>query len=616
VLHPASVRPAQKAGIPVLVVNSQRIDPERFPSDELPGTLILDDIARFRDERCVVRSVAVKHGITVITVRSTRMLMAHGFLSRIFAVFAAHQMAVDLVSTSEVSVSLTVDDPRALDAVCNELRQFARVEVTPDMAIVCIVGEGMRSARGIAGRVFRAVGSTVVRMISQGASEINVSLVVAGAEADGVLNRLHDEFFEANLPSTIFGEPYRAPDDAQIEDTQARHIAASPLARQARRLAAAHGTPFYMYDLDRVVAQIERLRRALDHPRARIAYACKANFHPAVFRLMAEQRLGIDAVSPMEVERARSCGVPARAILFTANNVSPEALCAVHDRGVRINLGSVSDVQRFAALRPGSELFLRINPGVGAGHHAHVVTGGADTKFGLSGGELLEARAAVEAHGARVVGLHCHIGSGILDAAPLLEAARQLARVARDFPDVGVLNIGGGLGVPARPGESEFDVERFGAGAVGALHAAEQELGRTLELWVEPGRYLVAQSGVLVARVTCRKHTGGRVYIGLDTGMNHLLRPALYGSYHAIRNWSAPDAALEFVDVVGNICESADVFAHNRPLPTAQEGHLLAIEAVGAYGFAMASHYNLWPLPREFAVRDGHVLDGSEIHVP
>jgi diaminopimelate decarboxylase/aspartate kinase len=614
VLHPASIRPAKEAGIPVLVANSHRVDPQRFPADELPGTLILEDIAQFRDERCVVRSVAVKDGITVVTIHSSRMLMAHGFLERIFAVFSKHATAVDLVSTSEVSVSLTVDDTHALRDICSQLRRFARVEVTSDMAIVCVVGEGMPRARGIVGRVFRAVGNAEVRMISQGASEINVSLVVAAAEADVVVRRLHDEFFQANLPSTIFGESPRDLERARTAGTHTRSIVGSPLVQQAHALADAHGTPFFVYDLDRVVAQIDKLRSALRHPRAHLAYACKANFHPAIFRLASELHVGIDAVSPMEVERALACGIPASEILFTANNVSPDTLCAVNDSGVRVNLGSVSDARRFAALRPNSDVFLRINPGLGAGHHVHVVTGGVDTKFGLNEDELPAAREALAAHGARVVGLHAHIGSGILDPAPLLDGARRLARSACLFPDVRWLNVGGGLGVPSRPSESEFDVARFGTGLIDILREAEAELSRELELWVEPGRYLVAQCGVLVATVTCRKQSAGHVYIGLDTGMNHLVRPALYGSYHAIRNWSAPDAPLEFVDVVGNVCESADVFAFNRPVPSPQEGHRLAIEDAGAYGFAMASHYNLWPLPREFVLREGRIVAGLEAH--
>jgi diaminopimelate decarboxylase len=184
-----------------------------------------------------------------------------------------------------------------------------------------------------------------------------------------------------------------------------------------------------------------------------------------------------------------------------------------------------------------------------------------------------------------------------------------MGRLVPDFPSLRTLNVGGGLGVPYRRDEPEFDLSTYAAGLRDVLSAAESAAERELELWVEPGRFLVAQAGTLVARVTCRKETAGHVYVGLDTGMNHLLRPALYGAYHPIRNLSDPTGPIEFVDVVGNICESSDVFAMNRPLPSPQEGHLLAIENTGAYGFAMASHYNLWPLPREHVLRHGQIVD-------
>jgi diaminopimelate decarboxylase len=515
------------------------------------------------------------------------------------------------VSTSEVSVSLTVDETRALPQIVDELRGIAQVDVTPDAAIVCVVGEGMRRARGIPARIFRAVGNADVRMISQGASEINVSLVVAASEADAVVRRLHDEFFAGNLPQRVFGEAF-----ADLE-THAAVRAGTPqpqhrLAAIAHRLAATHGTPFYVYELDRIEAQVQHLRQALQPVRARVAYACKANFHPEVFRTMQRLGVGIDAVSPMEAARALECGIAPGDVLFTANNVGLEDLLALHDRGVRVNLGSLSDVQRFAAARPGSPVFLRVNPGVGDGHHEHVVTGGVDSKFGILEPDLPAALEALAAQRVQVVGLHAHIGSGILDPEPLLESAWRLADVASRLPDVRVLNIGGGLGVPYRDDEHELDLGALAQGLRQFVSEIERRLGRAIELWVEPGRYLVAQAGTLVARVTCRKESAGRVYIGLDTGMNHLLRPALYGAYHRVRNLSAPQAPREFVDVVGNICESADVLAFNRPLPRALEGHLIAIEDTGAYGYAMASHYNLWPLPREFVLRGGEPVDAPQ----
>jgi diaminopimelate decarboxylase len=173
------------------------------------------------------------------------------------------------------------------------------------------------------------------------------------------------------------------------------------------------------------------------------------------------------------------------------------------------------------------------------------------------------------------------------------------------LPDLTVVDLGGGIGVPYRPGESEMDLAALGRHLGAAVSQLEAALGRGLELWLEPGRFLVAQAGTLVARVTCRKEVMGRVYVGLDTGLNHLIRPAFYGSYHGVSNLTAPERAPEFVDVVGNICESSDVFAADRPMPAPREGDLLALHDAGAYGYAMASHYNLWPLPAEVLLRGG-----------
>jgi diaminopimelate decarboxylase len=186
-----------------------------------------------------------------------------------------------------------------------------------------------------------------------------------------------------------------------------------------------------------------------------------------------------------------------------------------------------------------------------------------------------------------------------------LESAERLFQAAARLPALRVLDLGGGFGIPYRDADPEFDASAFGARLAARLEAFRAAAGRDVELWLEPGRYLVAPAGVLVAEVTCRKESGGLVFIGVDTGMNHLLRPALYGAHHRIVNLTAPDAPLEWVEVVGNVCETTDVFASNRPLPRAEEGHLLAFLDAGAYGFSMASRYNLWPLPREVALAGG-----------
>jgi diaminopimelate decarboxylase/aspartate kinase len=256
---------------------------------------------------------------------------------------------------------------------------------------------------------------------------------------------------------------------------------------------------------------------------------------------------------------------------------------------VRVTLDSLHALQHWGPTFAGREIFLRVDTGTGRGHHQHVRTGGAQSKFGIPLGELDQAARLATAAGARVVGLHAHNGSGVFDVANWVHTATLLADEARRFAGVRVLDIGGGLGVPERIEQPGVDLGRLDEAlqAVRAAHPA-------LELWMEPGRFLVAGAGVLLARVTQLKAKGEVRYVGVATGMNSLIRPALYGSHHDIVNLTRlDDPATELVDVVGPICETGDFLGHDRLLPPTSEGDVLLVATTGAYGRAMSSHYNL-----------------------
>ena len=600
VLHPSTILPAVEAGVPVWVGNARRPDGG--------GTTIVARAAPPADERCVVKAIADKRGIAVVNIASTRMLMAHGFLARIFEVFDAHRTPVDLVATSEVSVSLTVDDDRELAGIVTALSGFASVEVERGMALVCLVGEGMRGRAGIAADVFRAIRFAPVRMITQGASAINLSLVVRAEDADRVVVALHGTFFGGSLPAEIFGESFRELEEiGRLKTAAPSRLGAAgpavtlPLAELARR----HGTPLYAYDLDVIAARAQKLTGLLGGTGRRLFYACKANFHREVLARVSAAGFGVEAASPGEAELALDCGLSPDQVLLSASNARPRDLAAALERGMSVTLGALSDIRRVGVLATGREVLLRINPGVGDGHHPHVVTGGAHSKFGIPLEGLAAAVEAATEVGLVVCGLHAHIGSGIGDPAPLLASARRLFEAAAGVPTVRVLDLGGGFAIPYREGDREFDLAAYAAGLEDLLTEFETRLAVRPELWFEPGRFVVGPAGYLVAEVTCRKESGGLTFIGLDTGMNHLLRPALYGAYHGIVNLSAPDAPLEWVEVVGNVCETTDVLASGRPVPRPEEGHLLAFLDVGAYGYSMASRYNLWPLPGEVALSGG-----------
>lgn len=601
VLHPATILPAVERAIPVVVLNARR------PGGQ--GTTILAEGAGAPDERFVVKAIADKRRITLLHVTSSRMLMAHGFLAKIFEIFDRERTSVDLLATSEVSLSLTIDDARRLPAIREALSRFARVDVEPGLAVVCLVGEGMRGKTGVAADVFRAIRRARPRLITQGASAINLSLVVEEGETDGVVRALHDAFFRGSLPAELFGEPFREVESRGGRGGAGRSGSDPGTEIPLVDLARAHGTPLYVYDLDAIGERADRLRAALPDPRFRVLYACKANAHRAVLRLLRERGIGVEAASPGEVERALACGHDPSRVLLSATNGRPRDLAGALARGIRVALGSRSEIRRVGALAPGSPILLRVNPGVGDGHHAHVVTGGAHSKFGIPLEELGEAIEEASGAGLRVEGLHAHVGSGILDPAALVASAERLLGAAGRAPGIRILDLGGGFAIPYRDDEPEFDLAAWSEGIAGALRRFEAEGVRPEEIWIEPGRWLVGPAGWLVAEVTCRKESGGLVFAGLDTGMNHLLRPALYGAYHRIANLTSPDAPEEWVEVVGNVCETSDVFAANRPLPSPSEGDLLAFRDAGAYGFAMASPYNLWPLPREVALLGGREVE-------
>lgn len=375
-------------------------------------------------------------------------------------------------------------------------------------------------------------------------------------------------------------------------------------------LARRFGTPLYVYDAAVIRRQIERVKRAFARLPFQPFYAMKANSNLAILRLVHQNGFGADAVSPGEIFLAKRAGFAGDDIWFTCSNVSDEDLRAIDDARIVINLNSMSEVDRIVALALPNPVALRVNPDVGAGHHADVVTAGGGVKFGIDLAEVDEARKVLEDAGHKVVGLHAHIGSGVDDINPLLESARRLLELSTAFGNLRWLNFGGGISVPYHPGDKDFPIDDYGAELT---RIAERLLrARDLTAILEPGRYVVAQSGALLARVTARRLSGGTFWIGCDTGFNHLVRPSKYGAYHHIVNAVKRDAAPEELVVAGNLCESGDVFTRDdarhvvpRTMDRTLVDDLIVFCDAGAYGFSMASHYNARLLPAEVMVDGG-----------
>ncbi|MEZ4701605.1 MAG: diaminopimelate decarboxylase [Rhodothermales bacterium] len=370
--------------------------------------------------------------------------------------------------------------------------------------------------------------------------------------------------------------------------------------------AARFGTPLYVYDERIIRRQCQALRTHLAGLPLRLLYAMKANEHPAVLRVIRDEGFGIDAVSPGELELALRVGFSPDDILYSANNITDAEMREIAEQGILMNIGELSRLEALGQSFPGARVCIRMNPSIGSGHHQHVVTAGKHTKFGVPIEAIDELLAIAGRHRLRIVGIHQHIGSGIASMAVLWQAMQMLLDAAPRFPDLAFINFGGGFNIPYRAEDEALDLENFQAGIVDPLLA---RLPDGLTCWFEPGRFLTAEAGTLVVSATTIKEAYGVTYAGTDSGMAHLIRPAMYGAYHEIVNLSHPDGALDAYTVVGNICESGDVLARDRQIREIRPGDVLAIMDAGAYGMAMASLYNLRPLPGEAMIRANGAIE-------
>jgi diaminopimelate decarboxylase len=369
-------------------------------------------------------------------------------------------------------------------------------------------------------------------------------------------------------------------------------------------LVAEFGSPLYVYDASVITRQYTRLRDAFEGIRLRLLYACKANSNMSVIRHLHSLGAGVDAVSSHEVELAVRCGVPVEEILYTPNCVAFAEIESVVDRGVLVNIDNISVLEHFGQKYGDRACAIRINPHIWAGGNAHIQTGHIDSKFGISIHQMRHVLRIVKAYGMRIVGLHMHTGSDILDAETFLTAAEILFETAEDFPDLEFLDFGSGFKVPYKPDDVATDVEALGAALSERFRAFCTEYGRELELWFEPGKFLVSESGYLLTTVTVLKQTPSCAFVGTDSGLHQLIRPMLYDAYHGIMNASSIDGTERIYTVVGCICET-DTFGVDRRLVETHEGDIIAIRNAGAYGFAMSSNYNSRPRPAEVMIVDG-----------
>ena len=372
--------------------------------------------------------------------------------------------------------------------------------------------------------------------------------------------------------------------------------------KEAERLVKKLGSPLYVYRKSIVRRRYNQLNGAITYPKSRIFYACKANANVEILKLLLKLGSSIECVSRGEVERAFKVGFPKEHISYTCSNIPKEEIAWLIKKGISVSLDSLNQVEWWGQLRPGSNISVRLNLGYGDGGHRYLITGGDDSKFGIYHKDIPQLHRIIKKYNLRVKGILQHIGTHIADPTSLLRGMELVFTIAPQFPDLEFLDFGGGFNSPYKPNEKPIDVKKIGGQMSKRFGAFCASYGRELELRIEPGRFIVCDSGALLATVVDIKQTPKHTFVGLDTGFSHLIRPALYGAYHHIFNLSNPSGSLEAANVVGNICESADMFAQDRKIPRARLGDLFLLADAGAYGYAMASDYNIRAKPKEIVI--------------
>ncbi len=582
VLHPRCLSPLRTPRVPLWIKDTHQ--------PQLEGTEIGPQA---RESAPSVKAISTRSGITLVSMESVGMWQQVGFLAEVFDAFRRHGLSVDLIGSAETNVTVSLDptenllDSDAVAALATDLAKICRVKVIAPCAAVTLVGRGMRSMLHQLSPVLAEFGQLRVHLISQSSNNLNLTFVVDEDVVDSLLPRLHELLVRAGSlrsdDAQLFGPSWQA-----LYGGGEQGVAPDWWRGERDRLLqlAAERSPRYVYHLPTVRERIAGLvgLESVD----RLYYAVKANTHPRILQVAAEAGFGLECVSPGELAAARAAA-PAAPRLFTPNFARREDYVVALEDGAMVTLDGLHPLEHWGVLFAGRDIMLRVDLGRGLGHHQKVRTGGSGSKFGLPLDQLDAFLELARTHDVRVRGLHAHLGSGILDAGHWSEVLGQLASLAERIGSIEVLNIGGGLGVPSHPGERPLDL-----GALDAALATVRAAYPQFQLWMEPGRYLVAEAGVLLARVTQDKRKGAHHYLGLDAGMHNLIRPALYEAWHDIANLTRLDAEpTTLYQVVGPICETGDILGNDRRLPESHEGDVMLIAQAGAYGAVMASHYNL-----------------------
>lgn len=592
VLHPRCISPLRPHGIPLFIRCTM--------APEISGTVISPVTDEIEPQ---VKGICVRDNVTLVSMDSVGMWHEVGFLARAFAVFSEHGLSVDFVSTSETNVTVSIETADGAiaeeiqDALLSDISRICRARLITDCAAVSLVGRKIRTILPRLAPALEVFEEEKIHLMSQAANDLNLSFVIGKDQRTRLVSKLHATIIRRTGGSPAFGASWEALFRGEVLPGHASDAWWMERRDELLELAAKQSNT-YVYNLESVRTAAKNLLEleSVD----RVLYAVKANFNAELLKTLDEQGVDFECVSPGEVNWLQEVlpGLDLGRILFTPNFAAREEYEWALDKGLQLTLDNLHPLQFWPELFKGKQIFVRMDPGQGRGHHEHVKTAGVHSKFGVPRFEVDELEELVAAAGAEVVGIHAHSGSGVSDPETWRNVAFELIKVAERFPGVRTIDLGGGLGIPEKPGDRPFDLARMNE-TLGEIKSAYPQYA----LWIEPGRYLVARAGVLLTHVTQIKGKGDMRYVGVGIGMNTLIRPALYGAYHEIVNLTKSDQApSETVTVVGPICETGDRLGTDRLLPPSEEGDVILIANAGAYGFVMSSNYNRRDVATEIVI--------------
>ena len=379
---------------------------------------------------------------------------------------------------------------------------------------------------------------------------------------------------------------------------------------KAFELIRKYGSPLYAYDENILRKSCRDLHDLLPDKNFRVNYSAKANSNIELLKIIRDEDIDADAMSPGEIYLEKLAGYSSDRIFYIGNNVSKDEMQYVIDEGVLVSVDSLCQLESYGQINPGKDVAVRFNPGIGTGHHQKVITAGKKTKFGVQKDFVPQVQEIIRKYDLNLVGIDQHIGSLFLDPDSYIKGVESLLEIAACFPGLRFIDMGGGFGVPYREDEKRLDLKELSVRLNALLETfLEKYDNKDVIFKIEPGRYIVAECGVLLGEVYSVKDNYGTKYIGTDLGFNVLMRPVLYDSYHAVNIIKADDEAVEeeVVTIVGNICESGDIIANNRTLKKISVGDIVAVENAGAYGYSMSSNYNCRLKPAEVLIdKDGN----------